>query len=210
MKALPIAGIVGSLFAALAIAVLVPDTLAMFVPLLVGLVGSGILVGQRSLWGVIVGLVVLALTTVAALGLVGNVSTKEGETNFAVSVGTGQVLAILVCLALPAAAIGLRWDDAVPRWLTLAALACAAVAFIIAASDPDGIAQQNQVGTDVAAVLALLSLVGMVPLLRAEDGAEDVAVASAPLASAESTVGGPAAAKPSTPPGKGGPSGRRP
>lgn len=166
-KALPIVGIVGAVVGALAIAVLVPDSLAAFLPLLVGLVGSVVLVGQRTIQGAAVGIVLLLLTVVAALGLIGTVSTEGGGgADLGISVGTGQVLGILVCLGLPVAAVGLRWEEAQPRWLTLAGVACAVLALLLVLLDPEGIAQQNQADTLAAMVLALLAIAAMVPLLR--------------------------------------------
>lgn len=166
-KALPILGILGSVFAALAIAVLVPDSLAMFVPLLVGLAGSVILVGQRTIQGAIAGIVVLGLTVLAALGLIGTVSTESGgSTDLGISVAVGQVLAIAACLALPLSAMGLRWPEVQPLWLGIGSAAAGVLALVLVALDPDGIAQQNQADTLVAAVLALLALGAMVPLLR--------------------------------------------
>lgn len=168
-KALPILGIVGAVFGALAIAVLVPDSLAMFLPLLVGLVGSVILVGQRTIPGAIAGIVLLGLTIVAALGLIGTVSTEGGGgADLGISTTVGQVLAITLCLALPVAAVGLRWGDGEPRWLVLAGAACAPLALLLVLLDPQGIAQQNQPDTLVAAVLALLPVAAMVPLLRTD------------------------------------------
>lgn len=184
-KTLPILGILGSVFAALAIAVLVPDSLAMFVPLLVGLAGSVVLVGQRTVPGAVAGIVVLGITVLAALGLIGTVSTEGGGgTDLGISVAVGQVLAITACLALPLSAIGLRWNDVQPLWLGIGSAASGVLALILVALDPDGIAQQNQADTLVAAVLALLALGAMVPLLRAI-GPEDApdAPADAPEAS---------------------------
>lgn len=190
-KTLPILGIVGAVFGALAIAVLVPDSLAMFTPLLVGLVGSGVLIGQRSVHGTIAGIVILALTVVAALGLVGYVSTEDGGgTDLGISAPTGQVLSIAACLAIPVAAVVLRWEQAQPRWMAIAGIAAAAIAFLIAATDPSGIAQQNQAETLVAAVLALAASVAMVPLLRNDDDgeAQRADAEPAPLATAEAPV----------------------
>ena len=167
-KALPILGILGAVFASLAIAVLVPDSLAMFAPLLVSLAGSVVLLGQRSIPGVVAGIVVLGLTVLAALGLVGTVSTEGGGgPDLGVSVAVGQVLAVTACLALPLAAIGLRWNRVRPAWLGLGSGASGLLAIILVALDPQGIAQQNQADTLVAAVLALVALAAMVPLLRA-------------------------------------------
>ena len=189
-KTLPVVGIVGAVFAALAIAVLVPDSLAMFTPLLVGLVGSGVLIGQRSIHGTIAGIVILILTVVAALGLVGEVTTEDGGgADFGISVATGQVLAIAVCLLIPVAAVVLRWEHCEPRWMAIAGIAAAAIALLIAATDPDGIAQQNQAETLIAAVLALGASLAMVPLLRNDVDDEPVAKEPAPLASADAPLG---------------------
>ena len=189
-KTLPILGIVGAVFAALAIAVLVPDSLAAFLPLLVGFAGSGVLIGQRSIHGAVAGIVILILTVVAALGLVGEVTTEEGGgADFGISVGTGQVLSIAACLSIPIAAVVLRWELCEPRWMAIAGVACAVVAFIIAAMDPDGIAQQNQVETLVAAGLALLASIAMVPLLRNDEDDEVVVHEPEPLASADASLG---------------------
>lgn len=189
-KTLPVLGIVGAVFAALTIAVLVPDSLAMFAPLLVGIVGSVVLIGQRSIQGAVAGIVILILTVVAALGLVGEVTTKDGGgADFGISVAMGQILSIAACLLVPLAAVVLRWERCEPRWMAIAGSACAVVAFIIAAMDPDGIAQQNQVETLVAAVLALLTTLAMVPLLRNDDFAAAAVPEPAPLASAEAPLG---------------------
>lgn len=189
-KTLPIVGIVGAVFAALTIAVLVPDSLAMFTPLLVGLVGSGLLIAQRSVHGAVAGIVILVLTVVAALGLVGEVTTEDGGgADFGISVATGQVLSIAACLLIPIAAVVLRWEQCEPRWMAIAGIAAAVIAFVIAAMDPDGIAQQNQAETLVAAVLALVACLAMVPLLRNDDDEEPVAKEPAPLASADAPLG---------------------
>lgn len=194
-KTLPAFGVVGAVFAALSIAVLVPNSLAMFAPLLVGLAGSVVLVGQRTIVGAVAGLLVLVLTVVAALGLVGNVSTEEGETDFGIAQSTGQVLLVAACLLLPVGAVVLRWEDAEPRWLAVAGAACAAIAFLLVAGDPEGIGDQSQTMTLVAAVLALLAAAAMVPLLRAPAeepapaaGRTGAAAPEPPLATSETTV----------------------
>lgn len=204
-KTLPILGIVGAVSAALSIAVLVPDSLAMFAPLVVGLAGSIVLVGQRTIVGAVAGLLVLVLTVVAGLGLVGTVSTEDGgETDFGIAPSTGQVLLVAACLLLPVGAVALRWEEAEPRWLTVGGAACAAIAFLLVASDPDGIGDQSQTMTLVAAVLALLGIGAMVPLVRApadESPAPERRVAAdTPLASSESSV--PAHKAPAKPPSR--------
>ena len=166
-KALPILGIVGAVFGALAIAVLVNAAVFIVVP--VAIAGSVVLVAQRTIAGAVSGLVVLALAVLAALGLAGNITTEDnGSTSFGLSEGTGRVLAVACCLAIPVGAVAARWDDALPRWMAIVGVACAVVAVLIAALDPDALAQQSEPLTLVAAVLALASLVAMLPLLRAD------------------------------------------
>lgn len=166
-KALPVMGIIGSVTAALTMSVFVPDSLAGFLPIPVALVGAGILFGQRSRQGILAASAVVVLGLVAALGLVGFVSTEDGGLDLGVSAALGRVLSILACLGLPGAALWLRWDDAEPRWLAYGAAGAAGLGFLLAAVNAGDIADQSNVVILVAAVLALASLAGMIPLLRA-------------------------------------------
>lgn len=167
-KALPVMGIVGSVTASLTASIFVPDSLPGFLPVFVAWTGAGFLFAQRSWQGVVAASTVLVISFVAALGLVGFVSTENGGLELGVSGEVGRTLAILACLAIPGAALWLRWDDAEPRWLAYASAASAVVAVLLVAVNADSIADQSNVAILAAAVLALASLAGMVPLLRAE------------------------------------------
>lgn len=212
-KVLPILGIVGAVFAALVVAVLA--NAALFVVVLVAVAASIVLVAQRTIAGAVAGLVVLALGVLAALGLAGSVTTeKGGETGFGIAEPTGVLLAFAAMIALPVAATVLRWGD-LPRWLAIAGLACAAVAFGLAATDPSDLADHGTIRTIVTSVSCLASMAPAIALLRAGDdeGSDEASPRRAPepppqpapLASAEAAVQAHRAPKPSGKPG-----GRRP
>lgn len=165
-KALPVMGILGAFLAACVVAVFVEVGVLIVVPFM--FIASLVLLGQRTVLGAVAGLVVLALTVLAALGMLGSVTTeKGGATDFGVSEPTGTVLALAACLAVPVAAIAGRWKDAEPRWLSIGALAAAVVALAIALADPEAMKDHGRVMTLVHAILCLLVMGPMIPLLSA-------------------------------------------
>jgi hypothetical protein len=174
-KALPILGIIGAVFAALAVMVLVNGAVFVVIPLT--LVGSIVLLAQRNVPGAIAGLLVLGLTVLAALGLAGSVTTKKGSSDFGISEEMGRVLAVIACLAVPAAAIGVRWGEAEPAWLAYVGLAGAVLAVILALAGQHHLAEQNHPLTLVAGAVALVPVAGMVGLLRAAPAVQPQEVA---------------------------------
>jgi hypothetical protein len=182
-KALPIIGIVGAVFGALLVAVLADA--AAFIVVLVTLVGSVMLLAQRTIVGAVAGLIVLALTVVAGLGLVGSISTEDGGADFGISPPTGIVIGLAACLAVPMGAVAARWDELEPRWTAFVGIACSVLAVGIAAAGADTLSDHGAAMTLTAAAFALGAIVPMVVLLRSpgDDGAEP-----APLAAVEAPV----------------------
>lgn len=201
-KALPIIGILGAVAAAMVVAV-VADV-AMLVPLAVALAGSAVLLGQRSITGTVAGLLVFLVVVLAASGVIESVTTKNGSLDVGLSYENGVLLALLACLALPVLATILRWDDAEPRWVAIAGLAFALIAFILGATDPTNLADHGSVRALITAILALASLAPMVLLMRAAPQGPRPPTA-APLASADAPV---TAKTPARPPSQ--PPSRRP
>lgn len=187
-KGLPILGIVGAVFAAAVVAVLADA--ALFVVVVMAVVGSIVLLTQRSVAGAVAGLVVLALGVVAGLGLAGSVTTEDGgETDLGVGPDAGILFALAAMLALPVAAVALRWDEAQPRWAAIAGLAAAVVGFAVAALDPNNLADHGTVRAGITALLCLLAMAGPVVLLRAgEDAPARPAAAPTPLATADAPL----------------------
>ena len=191
-KALPVMGVLGAFLAACVVAVLVDTGILLVVPFT--LVASVILLAQRTILGAVAGLVVLALTVLAALGMLGNVTTEEGgATDFGIGETAGTVLALAACLAIPVAAVAIRWDDAEPRWLAVGGLGAAALALAIALADPAALSDHGRVMTLVHAIVCLLALGPMVPLLSSAGAAP---AELPPLAVVEAPVGKPAASRP--------------
>ena len=187
-KALPVMGVLGAFLAACVAAVLVEAGILFTVPFL--LVASVVLLGQRTVLGAVAGLVVLALTVLAALGMVGNVSTERGgSTDFGVGEATGSVLALAACLAIPASAVAIRWPDAQPRWLAFLGLGAAAIALALGAADPAALKDHGNARTLVLAVLCLLPMAPMVPMLSSAPEATELP----PLAAFEAPAGKPPA-----------------
>ncbi len=181
-KALPVMGILGAFLAAGVAAVLVETGILLVVPVM--LAASVVLLGQRSILGAVAGLLVLLLTVLAALGILGNVSTKNaGDTDFGIGEANGAVLALAACLAVPAAATLVRWNDPrLPRWLAGGGLACAAIALLVGLYDPAGLKDHGGVRALVHAILCLLVLGPMIPLMSGDPPEElpPLAVADAP------------------------------
>ncbi|MEK6975561.1 MAG: hypothetical protein AABY18_04370 [Candidatus Thermoplasmatota archaeon] len=195
VKALPVMGILGAFFAAVLVAILVDA--AVFVVVLVTLTGSVILVAQRTIVGAVAGIVVLILTVLAALGMAGSVTTKNGSADFGISEDGGILLGLAACLAVPMGALAARWEQAAPRWLAYAGIAAAVVALAMALANPAALDDNGTVYTLVTALFALAAMAPMVPLVRAEgDAPRGRSTEPAPLASADSSVGpGSAASK---------------
>lgn len=183
-KALPIMGILGAVFGALLVAVLADA--AAFIVVLVSLVGSVMLLAQRTIVGAVAGLIVLALTVVAGLGLVGSISTEGGGgADFGISPTAGIILGLAACLAVPMGAVAARWDGLEPRWAAYAGIACAILAVAIAAAGADTLSDHGAAMTLTAAAFALGAIAPMVVLLRSPD---DDRAEPAPLAAMEAPV----------------------
>ena len=167
-KGLAIVGIVASLAATMSILVLVEAAAFLVLPVI--LWGSIALVLQRTVAGAIAGLLVLALAVVAALGLAGSVTTESGgTTDFGFSQQAGRLLAIAGCLAIPLAAIVVRWNAIDPPSLAYVGIFCAAVAFLLAVVRRDALVDQSDTLTVAMGLLPLGIIVSMVGVLRGAD-----------------------------------------
>lgn len=166
-KGLAIVGIVSSVAACLAILVLVDAAAFLVLPVI--LWGSIALVMQRTVPSAVAGLLVLALAVVAALGLAGSVTTEDGTTDFGFSEQSGRVLAIAGLLAIPLAAIVVRWDAIEPQALAYVGIFCAAVGFLLAIVRRDALVDQSDPLTIAMGLLPLGVIVSMVGLLRGAD-----------------------------------------
>lgn len=167
-KGLAIMGIIASIAAMLSILVFVGAAVFLVLPVIV--TGSIILVLQKNVAGAIAGLLVLALAVVASLGLMGSVTTEDGgETDFGFSEEAGRLLAIAGCLAIPLAAIVVRWSRIEPQALAFVGIVCAAVAFLLAAVRPDQLVNQDDLLTLATGLLPLGTIVSMVGLWRGGD-----------------------------------------
>jgi len=164
-KGLAIVGIIGAVFASLSILNVLQD-LAAFLVLPVIVAGSIVLVAQRTVGGAVAGLLVLALAVVAALGLAGSITTKNGATEFGFSEEAGHLLAIAGCLSIPLAAIAVRWAWVDPQSLSYVGIFCAAVSFLLVIIINDPTAYQGNPFTLGAGLLALGGVAPMVGLLR--------------------------------------------
>lgn len=176
-KGLAIIGILGAVAATLSMLVLVDAAVFLVLPVIVA--GSITLVAQRTVAGAVAGLLVLALAVVAALGLAGSVTTREGSADFGFDESSGRLVAIAGCLALPLAAIVVRWSSIDPQPLAYVGLFCAVVAFLLAAIRPDRLVDQSDVITLVSGLVPLGAIVSMVGLWRGS-GLEDEALAQEP------------------------------
>lgn len=170
-KGLAIVGIVASVAATLVMLVLVSAAAFLVLPVIVA--GSIILVLQRTVAGAVAGLLVLALAVVAALGLAGSVTTEAGSTDFGFSEEAGRLMAIAGCLAIPLAAIVVRWHAIDPQSLAYVGLFCAAVTFLLAAARRGSLVDQSDPLTIAMGLLPLGAIVSMVGVWR---GAEMPAV----------------------------------
>ena len=178
-KGLAIVGIVASVAATLAMLVFVSAAVFLVLPVIVA--GSIVLVLQRDVAGAVAGLLVLALAVVAALGLAGSVTTEGGgSTDFGFSESSGRVLAIAGCLAIPLAALVVRWHAIEPQSLAYVGIFCVAVAFLLAMVRRDQLADQSDVLTLVVGLLPLGAIVSMVGLWRGADAAEPAAEPPSP------------------------------
>ena len=165
-KGLAIVGIVGASAATLTI-LNVLQASAAFLVLPVIVAGSIVLVAQRAVAGAVAGLLVLALAVVAALGLAGSITTKNGGgTSFGFSEDAGRLLAIAGCLSIPLAAIAVRWDWVEPQSLSYIGIFCAAVAFLLVIIHNDPLADQTNPITLANGLLPLGAIAPMVGLLR--------------------------------------------
>lgn len=166
-KGLAVVGIIASIAATLAMLVLVSAAAFLVLPVIVA--GSIVLVLQRTVAGAVAGLLVLALGVVAALGLAGSVTTENGVADFGFSESSGRLLAIAGCLAIPLAAIVVRWHAIAPQGLAYVGIFCAAVAFLMAATRSDALVDQSDLLTIATGLLPLGAIVSMVGLLRGAD-----------------------------------------
>lgn len=167
-KGLAIVGIVASVAATLTILVFVGAAVFLVLPVIVA--GSIVLVMQRNVAGAIAGLLVLALAVVAALGLVGSVTTESGgTTDFGFSEQSGRLMAIAGCLAIPLAAIVVRWHAIEPQSLAYVGIFCAFVGFLLAVARRDALVDQSDFLTVAMGLLPLGAIVSMVGLWRGAD-----------------------------------------
>lgn len=166
-KGLAIVGIVASVAATLAILVLVSAAAFLVLPVIVA--GSIVLVLQRTVAGAVAGLLVLALGVVAALGLAGSVTTEGGTTDFGFSEASGRLLAVTGCLAIPLAAVIVRWHAIDPQSLAYVGIFCLAVAFLLAAVRRGQLVDQSDLLTLATGLLPLGAIAPMVGLLRGAD-----------------------------------------
>lgn len=173
-KGLAVVGILGAVFATLTILNVLQDV-AQFLVLPVLVAGSIVLVAQRSVAGAVAGLLVLALAVVTALGLAGSVTTESGATDFGFSVEAGHYLALAGCLALPLAAIAIRWNHIEPQSLAYIGLFCAALAFFLALIRSDPLGDQADPLTLALGALPLGAIAPMVGLWRGADRADEAA-----------------------------------
>lgn len=186
-KGLAIVGILGAVAATLIMLVLVNAAVFIVLPIIVA--GSIVLVAQRTVSGAVAGLLVLALAVVAALGLAGSVTVKNGETtDFGFSEDSGRLIAIAGCLSVPMAAIAVRWNRIDPQSLAYVGIFCAAVGFLLAAIRPGSLVDQTDGLTLATGLLPLGAIVSMVGLYR---GSQDLD---------ETPPRPPTAAPPATPP----------
>jgi hypothetical protein len=177
-KGLAIAGILGAVGATLAMLVLVGAAAFLVLPII--LAGSVALLAQRTAAGAVAGLLLLALAVVAALGLAGSVTTEDGTTDFGFDESSGRLLAVAGCLAIPLAAIGVRWSAIEPQALAYVGLFCAAVAFLLAAARPDRLVDQSDAVTLASGLLPLGAVASMVGLWRGSGRADDAAGGTLP------------------------------
>lgn len=178
-KGLAIVGIVGAVAATLAVLVLVNAAIFLVLPVIVA--GSIVLVAQRTVAGAIAGLLVLALAVVAALGLAGSVTTREGTADFGFSEDSGRLLAVAGCLSIPMAAIAVRWDRIEPQSLAYIGIFCAAVGFLLAAIRPGQLVNQTDLVTLATGLLPLGAIASMVGLLRGSSADADQEADAEPL-----------------------------
>jgi hypothetical protein len=172
-KGLALAGILGAVAATLTMLVLLEAAVFLVLPIIVA--GSIALVAQRTVAGAVAGLLVLALAVVAALGLAGSVTTQNGSADFGVSAEAGRLLALAGCLAVPLAALAVRWPSIDPQPLAYIGIFCAAVAFLLAAIRPDRLADQSDLLSVASGFLPLGAIAPMVGLWRGsglEDGGD--------------------------------------
>lgn len=170
-KGLAVVGILGAVAATLTMLAFVGAGVFLVLPVIVA--GSIVLVAQRSVAGAVAGLLVLALAVVAALGLAGSITTKNGTTDFGFDEDSGRLIAIAGCLALPLAAIAVRWDAIDPQPLAYIGIFCAAVAFLLAAMRPSRLLEQTDYVTLATGLLPLGAIAPMVGLWRGADLEED-------------------------------------
>lgn len=167
-KGLAVVGIVASVAATLAMLALVGAAAFLVLPVIVA--GSIVLVLQRTVASAIAGLLVLALGVVAALGLAGSVTTEGGgTTDFGFSEQAGRVLAITGCLAIPLAAIVVRWHAIDPQSLAYVGIFCLAVGFLLAVLRRDSLVDQSDLLTVASGLVPLGGIVSMVGVWRGAD-----------------------------------------
>lgn len=166
-KGLALIGILGAVAATLTVLVLVGSAIFLVLPVIVA--GSIVLVAQRTVAGAVAGLLVLALAVVAALGLAGSITTEKGSTDFGFTEDAGRLLAVAGCLAIPLAAIAVRWSAIDPQPLAYIGIFCAAVAFLLAAIRPGQLVDQSDLVTLATGLLPLGAVVPMVGLWRGAD-----------------------------------------
>jgi hypothetical protein len=172
-KGLATIGILGAVAATLGMLVLVDAAVFLVLPVIVA--GSIVLVAQRSVAGAVAGLLVLALAVVAALGLAGSITTRNGSTDFGFTEEAGRLLAIAGCLAIPLAAIAVRWASIDPQPLAYIGIFCAAVAFLLAVMRPDRLVEQTDYVTLATGLLPLGAIAPMVGLWRGADLEDEAA-----------------------------------
>ena len=165
-KGLAVVGILASVAATLAMLVLATEFAAALLVLPVLIAGSILLVLERTVPGAIAGLLVLALAVVAALGMMGSVTTEEGSTDFGFSEASGRVMAIAGCLAIPLAVIVVRWGAIEPPALAYVGIFCAALAFLLAVVRRDSLVDQSDLLTVASGLLPLGAIVSMVGVWR--------------------------------------------
>ena len=168
-KGLAVVGLVCSVTALLAAMVLVQPA-AFLIPVVV-IVASVFLFPQRGGWGLLFGMVLLAIGLVVAAGLSSSISTKDSSFSLGIPVTTATALSVAAPLVGVAFIVLVRRDQ-LAMWAWAGTFAVAALAILLAFINREQLVNQSDKLTLLVGGLCLATVTPFVLLLMRRDDDE--------------------------------------
>lgn len=130
--------------------------------------GIALVVINRDDWkGWAPGAAAILFSLLGIMGVLGSISTENGEFTLGISVAFGHALVVIACIELAGAAIYRGWGDLMP-WMAWGSVAVRALAAVLALVFRNDLSSQADWPAFVVALLVFASMVPVVQLLRME------------------------------------------